>query len=178
MEGAWLNHSRNLMLMKPYTFFDRGRWRLMHDMPNASMNFTSSTSPSMMDEGEHDGPLALILEVLREIHCRYFESDPRVGGTDIRTLLHELRTKVLQDCVILFPAAKTREMEMARELGASCTSILYLSVTHVVSEDLTLSESQWALQKNMFLVHPEWVVSSYRLFRRQSEEQYSLVRAP
>ncbi|OWM77848.1 hypothetical protein CDL15_Pgr018415 [Punica granatum] len=87
-ENVWANHSRNLIQMEPYHYFACGS--LKYNMLNASMDAPALANPIKMDESEDDGPLAMTLALLREIHSRYFDSDPRVGGMDVRTLLREL----------------------------------------------------------------------------------------
>ncbi|PKI76707.1 RNA polymerase II C-terminal domain phosphatase-like 4 [Punica granatum] len=164
---AWPKHTTNLIPVEPYNYFFNDRSTYRKDCPPQN------------PDGEGERPhLAIILDVLKAIHQRYFDQyDHGKGGlVDVRTELLSLRRDVLKGCRI-FTGRADWVTEMARQLGATIVWEPSSSVTHVISESSTCTYARWALQQNKFLVHPEWVFAAYRLWKRPAEHEF-LLKAP
>ena len=58
-------------------------------------------------------------------------------------------------------------------LGATCSTELDPSVTHVISKDSGTEKSHWALKHNKFLVQPGWIEAANYFWQRQPEENFS-----
>lgn len=97
-------------------------------------------------------------------------------------MLKTIRKEVLKDCKIVFTrviqinftAEHHHLWRMAEQLGATCSTDVDPSVTHVVSGDAGTDKSRWALRENKFLVNPGWIEASNFLWRRQPEENFTV----
>ena len=97
-------------------------------------------------------------------------------------VLKTIRKEVLKDCKIVFthvfPTNFTAEhhhlWKIAEQLGATCSTEVDPSVTHVVSGDAGTDKSRWAARENKFLVNPGWIEASNFLWRKQPEENFSV----
>ncbi|KAL1563492.1 protein-serine/threonine phosphatase [Salvia divinorum] len=173
---VWKENKENLILMDRYHFF-----------ASSCKNFGfSHKSLSLLktDESETEGALATVLKVLRQVHSLFFDKGCKVNieDRDVRQVLKAIRKEVLKDCKIVFthviPTNFTAEQHhlwrMAEQLGATCSTEVDPSVTHVVSGDAGTDKSRWAARENKFLVNPGWIEASNFLWRKQSEEKFSV----
>eukprot|EP01018_Ginkgo_biloba_P006681 Gb_03795 [translate_table: standard] len=180
-EHVWPRHRSNLIVMERYHFFS-----------SSCRQFGiqgQSLTQAMRDETEADGTLASTLHVLRSVHQMFFAkhggrdiAQSRFNGRDVRKVLRDVRLKVLEGCKIVFsrifptafPAEKHHLWRMAEELGATCSTTLDTSVTHVVALDLGTDKARWAAQHKRHLVHPRWLEAASYLWHRQIEENFSI----
>lgn len=97
-------------------------------------------------------------------------------------VLKTVRKDVLKGCKIVFSRVFPTQSQadnhhlwrMAEQLGATCSTELDLSVTHVVSKDSGTEKSHWALKHNKFLVQPGWIEAANYFWQRQPEENFSV----
>lgn len=95
-------------------------------------------------------------------------------------VLKTIRKEVLKGCKIVFsrvfptkfPADNHHLWRMAENLGATCSTELDSSVTHVVSTDAATEKSRWAVKQNKFLVHTQWLEAANYLWQKQPEENF------
>ncbi|XP_059635564.1 RNA polymerase II C-terminal domain phosphatase-like 4 isoform X2 [Cornus florida] len=173
-EPVWVKHKDNLILMERYHFFASSC---------RQFGFNSkSLSELKSDENEADGALSTVLKVLKRVHSMFF--DPELGDNlenrDVRQVLKTVRKEVLDGCKVVFSrvfptkfqAENHHLWKMAEQLGATCTTEIDPSVTHVVSTDKGTEKSRWAVQEKKFLVHPGWIEASNYLWKRQPEENF------
>ncbi|GAB2219300.1 hypothetical protein Droror1_Dr00006935 [Drosera rotundifolia] len=177
-EGVWQNNKDNLILMDRYHFFASSCRQFDLDF--------KSLSELKSDENESDGALATVLGVLRQIHSMFFDTEDGAdyASRDVRQVLRTIRKQILQDCKLVFsrvfplnflPEAD-RHWRMAEQLGATCSTEVEDSITHVVSLDPGTEKSQWALKHDKFLVNPGWIEGTYYLWKRQQEENFAVTK--
>lgn len=95
-------------------------------------------------------------------------------------VLKTVRKEVLKGCKLIFtrvfPAKFNAEShhlwKMAEQLGATCSTRMDPSVTHVVSMDKGTEKSRWAVRENKFLVHPRWIEAANYRWRKEPEENF------
>lgn len=95
-------------------------------------------------------------------------------------MLKTLRKEILKGCKIVFSrvfpskfqAENHQLWKMAEQLGATCSTELDLSVTHVVSTDAGTEKSRWAVKEKKFLVHPQWIEASNYMWLKQAEDKF------
>ncbi|KAK4481613.1 hypothetical protein RD792_012517 [Penstemon davidsonii] len=98
----------------------------------------------------------------------------------VQQALKSVRKEILKGCKLVFSRVFPTNIQpeqhqlwkMAEQLGATCSTELNPSVTHVVSMDAGTDKSRWALYENKFLVHPRWIGASNYLWRKQPEESF------
>lgn len=94
-------------------------------------------------------------------------------------VLKTIRMEVLKGCKIIFShvfpikfqAENHPFWRMAEQLGATCSTELDPSVTHVVSTDIGTEKSRWAVKEKKFLVRPGWIEAANYLWQKQPEEK-------
>lgn len=99
-------------------------------------------------------------------------------------VLKSLRKEILKGCKIVFShvfptkfqAENHHLWKMAEQLGATCSTEIDESVTHVVSADAGTEKSRWAVQEMKFLVGPGWIEATNYMWKRQPEENFSVNR--
>ncbi|XP_038710166.1 RNA polymerase II C-terminal domain phosphatase-like 4 isoform X2 [Tripterygium wilfordii] len=175
-ENAWTKHKDNLILMERYHFFASSCHQFGFNC--------KSLSELKSDENESDGALSSVLKVLRQIHNLFFdELGDTVDDRDVRQVLKTVRKEVLKNCKLvfsrvfpttMFQAEKHQLWKMAEQLGASCSTELDQTVTHVVSTDAGTEKSRWAVKEKKFLVHPRWIEAANYLWQRQPEENFAV----
>lgn len=163
----------NLIVIKRYHFFRTSCRAFGID--------SESLAEMKIDEPENEGALKTVLKVLNKIHSVFFEEDGHnnVIEKDVKQVMKSIRKQVLEGCKIVFPSAcrttNHKVWEMAEELGAICvTDDLDDSVTHVVSKEVGLKKSMWALKMDKLLVHQDWIEISYYLWEKQPEHKFLL----
>lgn len=95
-------------------------------------------------------------------------------------MLNKIRSEILSGCKIVFSRVFPTKFQpenhqlwkLAEQLGASCSTELDPSVTHVVGMDTGTQKAQWAVRKNKFLVHPRWIEAASYLWKRLPEDQF------
>ncbi|PIN20577.1 TFIIF-interacting CTD phosphatase [Handroanthus impetiginosus] len=178
-EAVWGKHKENLILMERYHFF-------ASSCKHFGFN-CKSLSELRSDESETDGQLATVLKILQRVHSLFFDEGRKddLEDQDVRQVLKTVRKEVLRDCKIVFthvfptnfPAEHHQLWKMAEQLGATCSTKLDASVTHVVSMDAGTDKSRWAVQEKKFLVHPRWIEASNYLWQKQPEENFPVTPA-
>ncbi|KAG9156622.1 hypothetical protein Leryth_006602 [Lithospermum erythrorhizon] len=173
-EAVWSKHKDNLILMERYHFFGSSCKQFGFNC--------KSLFEQQADESEDDGALATILKILQEVHRLFFdqENSSDLLNQDVRKLLKNMRKEVLQGCKIVFSrifptkfqAENHHLWRMAEQLGATCSTELDMSVTHVVSTDAGTDKSRWAVNQKKFLVHPRWIEASNYFWRKPPEEEF------
>ncbi|KAJ1281436.1 hypothetical protein BS78_04G305400 [Paspalum vaginatum] len=173
MSIAWPWHQDNLILIDRYLYF-----------ASACRNFgcqNDSLAERGLDEREHDGPLAVVLSVLKRIHKGFFDSvgdDKDDRRADVQDVITEVRNQVLRGCTVVFSLSEslrggdeseTPIWDLAEQLGAVCLSDVGETVTHVVAEDPDTEKAQWARDNNKFLVDLEWINAASFRWCRQDE---------
>ncbi|KAI3691166.1 hypothetical protein L2E82_49385 [Cichorium intybus] len=168
-ESVW-EHKENLILMERYHFF-ASSCRQFHSR-------SKSLSELRRDESDVDGALAIVLKVLKRVHSMFFDPEPgdNFTGRDVRQMLRVVRGEVLKGCkIVLSRVCPTKYHDlwmMAERLGATCSTEVDSSVTHVISTDIGTRESCWAVQENKFLVEPRWLEAANFRWKRQPEEKF------
>ncbi|KAK9684259.1 hypothetical protein RND81_10G197400 [Saponaria officinalis] len=157
---VWPNNKDNLILMDRYMYFSSGCHKLGYNC--------KSLAELKRDEIELDGALSSILQVLKRIHRDYNNNN----SNNVRCLLKESRKEVLKGCKIVFSGVikKNNEVDnnhkwwkMAEELGATCTTEVESSLSHVVAIDGGVKKSLWGVKECKFVVNPKWIEAAYYL---------------
>uniref|UniRef100_A0A5B7AD29 protein-serine/threonine phosphatase n=1 Tax=Davidia involucrata TaxID=16924 RepID=A0A5B7AD29_DAVIN len=164
----------NLILMERYHFFASSCRQFGYNC--------KSLSQLKSDESGTDGALATILKVLKRIHSMFF--DPELGNNladrDVRQVLKAVRKEVLKGCKVVFsrvfptklPGESHHLWKMAEQLGATCSTEVDPSVTHVIATDTGTEKSRWAVRENKFLVNQGWIEAANYLWQKQPEENF------
>lgn len=173
-ELVWQKHKDNLIVMERYHYFASSCHQFGFN--------AKSLSQCKKDESDTEGALANILNVLRHVHQMFFDPvlDTDLSSRDVREMLKKVRHDVLRGCKIAFSrvfpsmvrAADQHIWRIAEQLGATCTSDVDSSVTHVVSTDTGTAKARWAVQNEKFLVNPRWVEAANYFWHRQKEDDY------
>lgn len=95
-------------------------------------------------------------------------------------MLKTVKKDVLKGCKIVFSHEFPSNVEaenqplwkMAEQLGASCSTQVDPSVTHVVSGDAGTEKSKWAVKEKKFLVNKQWIEAANYMWQRQAEEKF------
>ncbi|KAF8689829.1 hypothetical protein HU200_041460 [Digitaria exilis] len=173
---AWPGHQDNLILMDRYHYFASTCRNYGYDI--------SSMAEQNCDEREHDGSLAVALQVLRRVHQRFFDSVVDGYFPDVRQVIAEVRREVLRGCTVAFSwlsyredfAAKGTPMwTLAVQLGAVCKVDVDETVTHVVAEHPGTEKAQWARDNDKFLVNWEWIQAAKFRWCRQKEQDFPVL---
>lgn len=82
----------------------------------------------------------------------------------------------MKGCQVVFKSqGEDHELwKMAEWLGATRSTEVDSSVTHVVSSGGGTEKSRWAMQEKKFLVHSDWIKAAYYPWRKQPEENYAV----
>ncbi|XP_070044723.1 RNA polymerase II C-terminal domain phosphatase-like 4 isoform X2 [Nicotiana tomentosiformis] len=173
-EAVWGKHKENLILMERYHFFT-----------SSCRQFglkCKSLSETKSDENEAEGALASVLKVLQQIHTLFFDPERRdnIMERDVRQVLKQVRKEILKGCKIVFTRVFPTQFQaenhhlwkLAEQLGATCSTEVDQSVTHVVSMDAGTDKSRWAVKEEKFLVHPRWIEAANYLWRKPPEENF------
>lgn len=168
-EHAWMKHKNNLILMERYHFFASSCRQFGFNC--------KSLAETKSDENETDGALAKILEMLKEVHCTFFDKlQGDLVDRDVRQVLSSVRGKILSGCVIIFSrinhGALPTLKRIAEQMGATCLMELDPTVTHVVATDAGTEKSRWAVKEKKFLVHPRWIEAANYFWQKQPEENF------
>ncbi|CAI9296738.1 unnamed protein product [Lactuca saligna] len=176
-EVVW-KHKDNLIVMERYHFFASSCRQFGYR--------SKSLSELRSDESDADGALATVLKVLKRVHTMFF--DPELGenfdGRDARQMLRAVRSEILKGCKIVFSRVFPTQFQaenhqlwvVAERLGATCTTEVDSSVTHVISTDIGTEKSRWAVQEKKFLVEPRWLEAANLRWERQPEEKFPVVK--
>lgn len=168
-EHAWMKHKNNLILMERYHFFASSCRQFGFNC--------KSLAETKSDENETDGALAKILEMLKEVHCTFFDKlQGDLVDRDVRQVLSSVRGEILSGCVIIFSrinhGALPTLKRIAEQMGATCLMQLDPTVTHVVATDAGTEKSRWAVKEKKFLVHPRWIEAANYFWQKQPEENF------
>ncbi|PVH67114.1 hypothetical protein PAHAL_1G430700 [Panicum hallii] len=175
-DAVWPGHQDNRILMDRYHYFASTCRKFGYNM--------NSMAELSRDEREHDGSLAVVLEVLKRVHEGFFDSVLDGHFSDVREVIREVRRQVLLGCTVAFSrlnylqdfAMDSPVWTLAEKLGAVCRVDVDETVTHVVAEDPVTRKAQWARDHNKFLVSPEWIKAASFRWRRQDEQAFPVTR--
>ncbi|CAN4113195.1 unnamed protein product [Withania somnifera] len=173
-EVVWGKHRENLILMDRYHFFT-----------SSCRQFglkCKSLSEQRSDENEAEGALASVLKVLQRIHSLFFdpEREDNIMERDVRQVLKTVRKEILKGCKIVFTGVIPIQCQpenhhywrLAEQLGATFSTEVNESVTHVVSMNDKTEKSRQAVREEKFLVHPGWIEAANYLWRKPPEENF------
>ncbi|GJM87129.1 hypothetical protein PR202_ga03053 [Eleusine coracana subsp. coracana] len=171
---VWPDHQDNLILMDRYLYFASA-------CRNLGYGSTLSLAELRRDEREHDGSLAVVLEVLKRIHHGFFVDDGR--RSDVREVIRAVRREVLRGCTVAFSRVIPLEVraqdhhmwKLAEQLGAVCAADVDATVTHVVAQDPSTEKARWARGNNKFLVNPNWIKAAGFRWCRPNEQEYTFI---
>ncbi|RCV08734.1 hypothetical protein SETIT_1G350800v2 [Setaria italica] len=173
---VWPEHKENLILMDRYLYFASSCRQFGYSV--------SSLAELRRDEREHDGSLAVMLEVLKRVHRGFFDSV--LGGhcSDVREVIRAVRREVLRGCTVAFSRVIPLEYvagdhpiwKLAEQLGAVCAANADATVTHVVALDPGTEKARWARHNNKFLVNPNWVKAASFRWCRPNEQEFPVTR--
>lgn len=111
---------RNIMQVERYHYFPPS--------PDRSAPPTASLLRQRRDETVHEGQLSRVLDVLKEVHHRFYDDDaPSAGGDaprpprDIRSVLAAMRQETLQGCVVVFSKVRSHSAPPIVQLVAFTT---------------------------------------------------------
>ncbi|KAL6211709.1 hypothetical protein ACLB2K_016932 [Fragaria x ananassa] len=138
------------------------------------------------DECERYGGayLASVLQLLRHVHTIFFNEVELKGwdliDRDVRPVLKILQKEVLEGCKVVFshmwPSNVKGDIhplwKLAEQLGATCSTQVDPSVTHVVAAAARTQKSCWAVKKGKFLVNPQWIDTTLFMWQRQPEYNF------
>ncbi|KAJ1281438.1 hypothetical protein BS78_04G305600 [Paspalum vaginatum] len=179
-DAAWPLHQDNLILMDRYLYFASECRRFDYQI--------ESLAERGLDEREHDGALAVVLDVLNRVHKGFFDSVHEHDGhcADVRAVIREVRGQVLRGCTVVFSLSESLDeleyeedspiWDLAEELGAVCELDVDETTTHVVAEDPDTEKAQWARDNIKFLVNPDWIKAAGFWWRRQDEQDFPVNR--
>ncbi|GAB5593195.1 CTD phosphatase Fcp1 [Umbelopsis nana] len=140
---------------------------------------------------DNDEELDKILEILQEVHKRFYQQydkaiqmSPRSRVLpDVTTLLPNLKANVLQGTMLLFSSViplgqdpqQSDIWRLATSFGAQCTPELTGRVTHVVAGKAGTQKVNAARKHaNIHIVRVEWLLDSTSKWERLDESQYLL----
>ncbi|XP_016579808.2 RNA polymerase II C-terminal domain phosphatase-like 4 [Capsicum annuum] len=173
-EVVWGKHRENLILMDRYHFF-----------ASSCRQFglkCKSLSELKSDENEAEGALASVLKVLQRIHSLFFDAErgDNIMERDVRQVLKTVRKEILMGCKIVFTGVIPIQCQpenhfywkLAEQLGATFSTEVDESVTHVVSLNDKTEKSRQAVREEKFLVHPRWIEAANYLWRKPPEKNF------
>ncbi|WVZ73300.1 hypothetical protein U9M48_021625 [Paspalum notatum var. saurae] len=174
-DAAWPSHQDNLILIGRYLYFASECRKFDYQI--------ESLAERGLDEREHDGALAVVLDVLNRVHKGFFDSVHDHDGhcADVRAVIKEVRSQVLRGCTVVFSLSESLDedelayeedspiWDLADELGAVCELDVDDTITHVIAEDPDTEKAQWARDNAKFLVNPDWIKAAGFSWRRQDE---------
>ncbi|OEL32959.1 RNA polymerase II C-terminal domain phosphatase-like 4 [Dichanthelium oligosanthes] len=170
-DSVWPVNQDNLILMDRYHYFSSTCRKFGYNI--------NSLAEQNRDEREHDGSLAVVLEVLKRVHKGFFDSVLDGAPPDVTEAIREVRRQVLLGCTVAFSwlndledAMHTPMWKLAERLGAVCEVDVGETVTHVVAEDPVTKKAQWARDNNKFLVSTEWIKAASFRWCRQDEQAF------
>ncbi|PRQ23091.1 putative protein-serine/threonine phosphatase [Rosa chinensis] len=179
-KDVWTNINQdNVIVMPRYHFFKSS-------CQQYSISNSKPYSELKTDECDRYGGayLANVLQLLRHIHTIFFNEVEIEGwdliDRDVRLVLKILQKEVLKGCKIVFShvfhsnvKADTQPLwKMAEQLGATCSTQVDPSVTHVVAADARTQKSCWAVKAGKFLVNPQWIHTANFMWQKQPEENF------
>ncbi|PRQ24030.1 putative protein-serine/threonine phosphatase [Rosa chinensis] len=179
-KNVWTNDNRdNVILMPRYHFFRSScqKFGLSNRKPYSELK---------TDEFDRYGGayLANVLRLLGYVHTIFFnEVELRWWDfidRDVRLVLKILKKEVLKDCKIVFSHVFPSNVEadthplwkMAEQLGATCSTQVDPSVTHVVAANARTQKSCWAVKEGKFLVNPQWIHTANFMWQKQPEDNF------
>lgn len=147
------------------------------------------------DDLDEDDHLIYLEEILVRVHTDYYAKYERflkkelAEVPDIRKIVPELKSKVLENAVIAFsglhptnfPIERTRESYHARSLGAKISENLVLNeddpkkVTHLIAGRAGTEKVRQALNcKSLHVVNPDWLWSCLERWEKVEEQLFPL----
>ena len=131
--------------------------------------------------------------ILKRIHKIFYNSydqwvrDKRGNMPNLKQIMPNIRQQILKAVSLCFshllppnyPLEKHRATIIAKAMGAKVTHDLQfdfdgtIQTTHVIAGKYTLKVHQ-ALQTNIKVVTPEWLIDSYEQWEKKSEDNYIL----
>ncbi|XP_050366084.1 RNA polymerase II C-terminal domain phosphatase-like 4 [Argentina anserina] len=177
-KNVWTGEDKeNVIVVPRYHFFRASRQKF-------GLGDGKSYAELNSDEPRDSSYLANVLQVLRDVHTRFFDEAELQGcdiiDRDVRSVLKSRKKEVLKGCKIVFShviplgvKAETHPLwKMAEQLGATCTTEADASVTHVVAADARTQKSYWAVSAGKFLVNPQWIHTSNFTWQKEPEKDF------
>ncbi|XP_053571820.1 RNA polymerase II subunit A C-terminal domain phosphatase [Bombina bombina] len=147
------------------------------------------------DDLDEDDHLIYLEEILVRVHTDYYAKYERFlkkevdEMPDIRNIVPELKSKVLENAIIAFsglhptnyPVERTREHYHARALGAKISKNLILNpddpdrVTHLIAARAGTEKVRQALNcVHLYVVNPDWLWSCLERWEKVEEQLFPL----
>jgi RNA polymerase II C-terminal domain phosphatase-like 3/4 len=172
-EGVWPRHRENLLQIERYTYF-----------PADAERFGTKKSLAINgeDESVENGALKTILNVLQQVHKRFFDAIDD-ADRDVRLHLHAIKAAVLGPQVVvlfsrIFPKDTATDpsthplWRVAVRLGARCVMDMQEDdVTHVVAA-MGTEKTKWGQKCGKYVVSPDWLWACAYSWRRAEEKEY------
>ncbi|XP_004296065.1 PREDICTED: RNA polymerase II C-terminal domain phosphatase-like 4-like [Fragaria vesca subsp. vesca] len=188
-KDVWQNNNQdNVIVMPRYHFFKSScqQYGISSSCQQYGISNSKPYSELKTDECDRYGGayLASVLQLLRHVHTIFFNEVELKGwdliDRDVRPVLKILQKEVLKGCKLVFShiwpsnvKADTHPLwKLAEQLGATCSTQVDPSVTHVVAADARTQKSCWAVKKGKFLVNPQWIDTTLFMWQRQPEYNF------
>ncbi|XP_024167375.1 RNA polymerase II C-terminal domain phosphatase-like 4 [Rosa chinensis] len=179
-KNVWTNDNRDNVIVMPRYHFFRSSYQ------KSGLSKGKPYSELKTDECDRYGGayLANVLQLLGYIHTIFFNEVEIQGWDlmyrDVRLVLKILKKEVLKGCKIVFSHVFPSNVEanthplwkMAEQLGATCSTQVDPSVTHVVAANARTQKSCWAVKEGKFLVNPQWIHSANFMWQKQPEDNF------
>eukprot|EP01113_Clastostelium_recurvatum_P009860 TRINITY_DN14805_c0_g1_i1.p1 TRINITY_DN14805_c0_g1~~TRINITY_DN14805_c0_g1_i1.p1 ORF type:complete len:660 (-),score=84.90 TRINITY_DN14805_c0_g1_i1:181-2160(-) len=136
-----------------------------------------------------DNYLACNLAVLREVHRRFFSRVPAVAPLlpDVKAIISAIKSEVFTGCHVVFSAlfpmdadpTRTYEWRHVSDFGGTCQRTITPQTTHVVAVKKDTSKvNQARAMSGVWVVHPTWLYTCIKSWRRVNEAHFPLEGVP
>lgn len=129
-----------------------------------------------------DECLPIILDVLREVHKRFYTLHDAHQECDVKDIITTMKRSVLVGCFVVFSGFYPREVDprvtplgrLAENFGAVCQLDLSKTTTHVIAKKNHTDKVKTALARRITIVTENWLHASTRRWQRVPEADYCL----
>lgn len=154
----------------------------------------SSSPPGMAatnsQSREEDDQLVRSLDIIQSIHTRIFcdsmRPEEREGSSSsVSTVITQMKKAILRGCGITFSGLFSHDLQfpqshflwqLAVSFGATVTSDVTPSTTHVICTNISTSKvSKVRNNKNIWILHPDWLFYCRWSMSRALETTFSLI---
>ncbi|KAH3764433.1 RNA polymerase II subunit A C-terminal domain phosphatase [Pelomyxa schiedti] len=175
---VWKN-SPNLLQIEKFTYF-----------PEPTDPFGSALPPDALapnPDAIKDDHLSHMLTKLNRIHHSFYS---KPGPRDVRTIIDQLRKRVLEDVCIVFSGVIPLDYPdpimhplwtQAESCGAKCCTSFDTTarnVTHVIAARSGTDKVTTALDEPVYLVHVEWLREAFKRWLKPREQEFPLENLP
>ncbi|KAJ3035111.1 Carboxy-terminal domain (CTD) phosphatase [Rhizophlyctis rosea] len=133
---------------------------------------------------DNDRQLTRILEILKEIHSRFYERvSDETTYPNVVDIMKEMKRSVFDGLNLVFSGVFPMDMDpnvhefgkLARQFGAKISAQLTRDVTHVVAAKKGTSKCNTAKKiPNVRVVERDWLLTSMFSWKRENEQPYLL----